>query len=100
MAGREGSDCSQDQEASSWEQGEAADPREDASIDAKSNGRSIMNRITRQDAFALLRIVFGCIWLLNTWFQAKGTGIIYCSIFLYLMVIYPPLGVWKTKAAE
>jgi hypothetical protein len=30
---------------------------------------------TRQHAFALLRIVFGFIWLLNTWFQAKSAYI-------------------------
>jgi hypothetical protein len=27
-----------------------------------------------------------------------GTAIIYCFIFLYLMVIYPPFGLWKKEA--
>jgi hypothetical protein len=27
-----------------------------------------------------------------------GTAIIYCFIFLYLMVMYPPFGLWKTEA--
>jgi uncharacterized membrane protein YphA (DoxX/SURF4 family) len=34
-----------------------------------------LNRFTRQNAFALLRIIFGCIWLLNTWFQANSAYI-------------------------
>ena len=35
----------------------------------------IIRRISRQDAFGLLRILFGFIWLLNTWFQANSTYI-------------------------
>jgi hypothetical protein len=42
---------------------------------ANPNQPSFMNGVTRQDAFAVLRIIFGCIWLLNTWFQANGAYI-------------------------
>jgi hypothetical protein len=43
--------------------------------DTPWNGRGI----TREHAFGLLRILFGCIWLLNTWFQANSAYIITCS---------------------
>jgi uncharacterized membrane protein YphA (DoxX/SURF4 family) len=39
---------------------------------AKMNRSEFSGKITRQDAFGLLRILFGCIWLLNTWFQANS----------------------------
>jgi hypothetical protein len=52
-----------------------AESREERSMDANPNQRSVMNRITRQDAFGLLRIIFGCIWLLNSWFQASSAYI-------------------------
>jgi len=42
---------------------------------ASADRFAIFGRITRQDAFALLRILFGCIWVLNTWFQANGAYI-------------------------
>jgi hypothetical protein len=32
-------------------------------------------KISRQHSFALVRILFGLIWLLNTWFQANGAYI-------------------------
>ena len=32
-------------------------------------------RIVKQDLFAVLRIIFGLIWVLNTWFQANSAYI-------------------------
>jgi hypothetical protein len=35
----------------------------------------VVGTLTQQDAFALLRILFGCIWLLNVWFQSNSAYI-------------------------
>jgi uncharacterized membrane protein YphA (DoxX/SURF4 family) len=42
---------------------------------AQMNRSSLIGKITQQDAFALLRILFGLIWVLNTWFQANSAYI-------------------------
>jgi uncharacterized membrane protein YphA (DoxX/SURF4 family) len=41
------------------------------------NQSSVIGKVMGQDAFALLRIVFGLIWALNTWFQANSAYIDY-----------------------
>jgi uncharacterized membrane protein YphA (DoxX/SURF4 family) len=52
-----------------------AEFRKEKSMGANPNQSSVMKRIKRQDAFAVLRIIFGCIWLLNAWFQASSVYI-------------------------
>jgi hypothetical protein len=44
-----------------------------------TNRFRVAGSITQQDAFALLRILFGCIWLFNTWFQATALTLTICS---------------------
>jgi hypothetical protein len=49
---------------------------EEESMDAGMN-QSVRDRreIVKQDLFALLRIIFGLVWCLNTWFQANSVYI-------------------------
>ena len=44
-------------------------------MDASRERSTAERGITRQDAFALIRIVFGLVWVLNIWFQANAAYI-------------------------
>ncbi|MEJ2725445.1 MAG: hypothetical protein P8175_12525 [Deltaproteobacteria bacterium] len=44
-------------------------------MNANTDLPGVGGKITRQHAFAVLRIMFGLIWVLNTWFQANSAYI-------------------------
>jgi len=44
-------------------------------MESTSDEPTIRTKLTSQDGFALLRILFGLIWVLNTWFQANSAYI-------------------------
>ena len=42
---------------------------------SRRKGHILIGKVTRQGAFALLRILFGLIWLANTWLQSNNAYI-------------------------
>lgn len=44
-------------------------------MNANKNQSIVIGKVTAEEAFALLRILFGLIWVLNTWFQANSAYI-------------------------
>jgi uncharacterized membrane protein YphA (DoxX/SURF4 family) len=44
-------------------------------MNANKNQSTVIGKVTAEDAFAVLRILFGLVWALNTWFQANSAYI-------------------------